>query len=307
MLRVLMVLDDYAEMMFLQTVLKKLGLDVDAIQNPRSFSDSMLRMNPDVLVMTALGKRVRGVDLARGVRRNRGLPNIILLGRDGTSHHDLQEVEGWLDSPVAALDLVDLIARLRGLDVKLLHDKFLRLQVQGIEKEKDRVRRMQDQGAVPASNPSSSRFPLTEPAGEGQVGDSSAPSAFPLASDVPSPKSAQSAPITEPTGTLQPQAQSSNLTPLTSHHTRPSTASGTRATNGSGLLAASTMPLEQRRERYKKFLNVPPPEEHGYSLKEVQAKVRDLRKQENAQDIEDIERERKAFVEFLFAKKAGGS
>src|SRR3954467_784956 len=84
MLRVLMVLEDYGELMFLQTVLKKIGFDVDAIQNARSFSDSVLRMNPDILVMTGHGKRVKGLELSRSLRRVRGLPHTILIHAPGT-------------------------------------------------------------------------------------------------------------------------------------------------------------------------------------------------------------------------------
>ena len=115
MLRVLLVLEDYGELMFLQTVLKKIGFDVDSIQNPRMFADSMLSLNPDVLVMTAYGKRIRGVEMVAGIKKNRGLPKIILI-RSATLSKDIYkelDVDVWLDSPVAAPNLLDAIAACR--------------------------------------------------------------------------------------------------------------------------------------------------------------------------------------------------
>src|SRR3954463_12035040 len=100
MLRVLMVLEDYGELMFLQTVLKKIGFDVDAIQNPRSFHDSLLRMNPDVLVMTAHGKRVRGIDLVKGLKKVRGLPKVLLLRSPGSTEEKDEAVDMWRETPM---------------------------------------------------------------------------------------------------------------------------------------------------------------------------------------------------------------
>lgn len=133
MLRILMVLEDYGELMFLQTVLKKMGFDVDAIQNPRSFQDSVLRMNPDVLVMTAHGKKVNGVELSKSVKRVRGLPHLVLISSPGTLRN--ADHATWLQSPVGAMDLLNCIADLGKLDKAVLADKFskLKLQEAGVE------------------------------------------------------------------------------------------------------------------------------------------------------------------------------
>lgn len=131
MLRVLMVLEDYGELMFLQTVLKKIGFDVDSTQNPRKFSDSLLSMNPDILLMTAVGKRIKGLELASQVRKQRGHPKIILirtgaLGKDSAKD---AEIDGWIESPVAAPDLLDKIAELCNLNKQILQDKLLKLRM----------------------------------------------------------------------------------------------------------------------------------------------------------------------------------
>jgi DNA-binding response OmpR family regulator len=149
MLRVLMVLEDYGELMFLQTVLKKMGFDVDAIQKPRALSDNIISMNPDVLVMTANGKRVKGIELLHQVRRTRGIPRIVLLHAAGQAPDPAVEAEAWLESPVSATSLLNTLAAVAGLDAQQLADKFQKLHMQDIESEKLRVLKTND-----ADNPS---------------------------------------------------------------------------------------------------------------------------------------------------------
>ena len=72
----------------------------------------------------------------------------------------------------------------------------------------------------------------------------------------------------------------------------------------SGDLAASTMPSQERAQRYQKFLQEQKPAQKGFTIKDVQDKVRELRKHESPENLADLERERKLFVEHLFKKKA---
>jgi hypothetical protein len=231
MLRVLMVLEDYGELMFLQTVLKKIGFDVDAIQNPRGFQSSLLRMNPDVLVMTAFGKRIHGLELNKGVRRHGGVPRTILLRSPGVVHID-ETVAAWVDTPVAALELLNTIADVCNLNKQLYQDKFQKLQLREIEQATRQLH--------PLADGSDETFRERSNEEEGPL--------------VPSD------------------------------------------------LRTSTMPLQERRERYQKFLNAQRPEQAGFSVKDVQDKVRELRKSEDPADREELERQRKEFVRHLFKK-----
>lgn len=225
-----MVLEDYGELMFLQTVLKKIGFDVDGIQNPRSFEESYLRMNPDVLVMTGQGKRVRGVELMKQVRKTRGLPKVLLLRSPGMPEEPVPGVDMWREAPLGAKDLLSAIADLSALDKQNLLDKFSKLQLQEVEQEQARVLKIQD---IAGEN-------LEKGNGQGNFGQ----------------------------------------------------------------LKASTMGAGERQERYAKFIAEPVPEKHGFSIKAVQEQVKALRKTETPAANDDLERERKAFVEHLFRKKA---
>jgi response regulator RpfG family c-di-GMP phosphodiesterase len=230
MLRVLMVLEDYGELMFLQTVLKKIGFDVDAIQNPRSFQESLLRMNPDVLVMTAHGKRVNGVNLVKTVKKIRGLPKILLLRGPNAIQDPDTEIDMWRETPLGARELLGAIAELCNLDKQMLQEKFQKLHLQEVEQEHARILKINE--------------------------------------------------IAEPS--LNKGGDTGNF----------------------GMLKASSMPAEERKQRYDKFLKGEAPEKHGFSVKQVQEQVKALRKEETTEELDELERQRRAFVEHLFKKKA---
>jgi DNA-binding response OmpR family regulator len=234
MLRVLLALEDYGELMFLQTVLKKIGFDVDSTQNSRKIADMLLAMNPDVLVMTAKGKRVKGVDIVAGVKRTRGLPKVILIRPTGMAMDGFAglQVEAWLDSPVGAPDLLDKIAEVTGLNKHVLQEKLLKLRMQEDESDSGRVLKLSeaDEASLAKSEKSAGNF---------------------------------------------------------------------------GVLKASTMSAGDRQSRYKKFIEETDIEKKGYSFKDVQANVKALRSEESQSDLDELERQRRAFVEHLFKKKAG--
>lgn len=232
MLRVLMVLEDYGELMFLQTVLKKIGFDVDAIQNPRQFNDACISMNPDVLVMTANGKKVKGLELARNTKRVRGLPHIILIRSPGSAPEEDLNVDAWLEPPVGAMPLLNSIGDVCGLNKDVLADKFAKLRLQEALPEEGRSLRVSEAES-----------------GEGAM--------------------------------EKAEVSSGNFEELRS----------------------SSLSDAERRERYKKFLQAEVPAEVGFSVKQVQSQVKELRQAENAEALADLERERKAFVEHLFKKK----
>jgi CheY-like chemotaxis protein len=232
MLRVLMVLEDYGELMFLQTVLKKLGFDVDAIQNSRLLADSLLRMNPDVVVMTAHGRRVRGVDLCRQIKRVRGLPRVLLMRAAGSAQEPDLPVEGWMVSPVSALNFLNTMADTCGLNKQMLAEKYQKLRMQEAPEDLDRAM---------------------------------------IISGGPEPEMDKAIIISGKVDNVRP----------------------------------STLAAKERKDRYDKAAKEKaPPKEAAFSAKAVAVQVRDLRKSENAADLEELERQRRLFVEHLFKKKA---
>src|SRR5688572_17247096 len=103
MLRVLVAVEDYSEMLYLQTLLKKIGFDVEGVQNERSFEDTRLSLNPEIILISATGKKLKGIEFAANIRKIRGFPKIVLLfGPQGSSKLSIDEipgVEAFLETP----------------------------------------------------------------------------------------------------------------------------------------------------------------------------------------------------------------
>lgn len=295
-----MVLEDYGELMFLQTVLRKLGFDVDAIQNPRMLADSLLRMNPDVLLMTAYGKRVRGVDLCKNVRRARGIPRVVLLRTPGAApvpDPDLP-VEGWLDSPVTAMSFLNILADLCGLNKQALTEKFQKLHLKDTAEEFDRTLKVNSQTepemgrAIAGGNFTEEEPPQTQiikgtrpekpKTVIGSVGGKAG--AGPTA---PDSKAATDVDLVEG-GTFVGSPEAGEVLER----------------SNSGNLQPSTLTAEDRNTRYAKALKEQAPKETGFGAKAVAEQVRDLRKNEKPDALADLEAQRRAFVEHLFKKKA---
>lgn len=132
MLRILLVIDDYNELLYLQVLLKKLGFDVECLQNVKKYEDVSLGFNPQVLVVTGQGGRVNGLELSKSLFRPRGIPRTIALKSQANKFTDSQlsaaQIEAVVDSPVNVSDLLKAIAKVGNLDEKNLLDKYSRMQ-----------------------------------------------------------------------------------------------------------------------------------------------------------------------------------
>lgn len=131
MLRVFLVIDDYNELISLQTLLKKMGFDVEGLQNQKKYPDVSLGFNPQILITTSYGKKVDGLLLAQSINKRRGLPKILALKTDNTYTQDDFERSGVdlvLDSPVDPKKLISAMANLGGIDESVLLDKFSRIK-----------------------------------------------------------------------------------------------------------------------------------------------------------------------------------
>lgn len=135
MLRVALVLDDYNELVYLQTVLRKIGVDVEGLQNVKKYEELSLGFNPQLLIVSAFGKKVHGLEFIKGLHRPRGVPKIILLNtsQNPASKQELEasRVDLTLESPVNPKNLIHALAQLSHLDEQMLLEKFDKLQSSG--------------------------------------------------------------------------------------------------------------------------------------------------------------------------------
>lgn len=234
MLRILLLLEDYGEIMFLSTALKKIGFDVEGIQNPRLFDETFLKMNPDMMILTAFGKRVRGLELIRKKKPPRGWPRIVMLYVPGQSTEHDPDVSAWLQSPVPVGEMLNTIGDLSSLDKNQLQEKFKKLRYE--EQEPDPAR-------ILKSKPEDEESFFVQ--GEDREPES--------------------------------------------------------------LLAPTSISREERRNRYKKFLEDKPPEQHLYAVQDVKDYVKNIRQSEKDPEkdpeTDDLEKQRRALVKEMFKKK----
>ena len=131
--RVLLVIDDYSELVYLETLLKKVGFDVDGIQNNRKFDEKRLTLNPEVVIASAKGKNVNGLSLVEKMKRRGGKPrNILIIPQilaDKLKGLKLKNVDGTLNAPVQPEPLLTLLADLTGQDATQLLEKYERAKV----------------------------------------------------------------------------------------------------------------------------------------------------------------------------------
>lgn len=123
--RILLILDDYNEMLYLQTLLKKLGFDVDSLTNTRNFSDSLLAFNPKFLIMTAQGKKVNGVELTKFVSKRQGSPRVILLKPSTQSFSNGELMDTMIDKVMETpVNIVKLLKCFAEYDTNVKYDQL---------------------------------------------------------------------------------------------------------------------------------------------------------------------------------------
>ena len=135
MLRVALVLDDYNELIYLQTVLRKIGIDVEGLQNTKKYEELSLGFNPQVIIVSAFGKKVQGIDFVKNLHRPRGLPKVLLLS---TAENPVSKEEAEaskadlvIESPISPKNLIHSLALITPIDEKVLIEKFEKLQASG--------------------------------------------------------------------------------------------------------------------------------------------------------------------------------
>lgn len=134
MRRVLLYLDDYSELVYMETLFKKLGFDAQGVQTVRAFEDALLALNPEVCIMTARGKRVHGLDVAESLTRKRGSPKIMMFAPRGLAEklraENIPFVDAWVETPPMLQVLLSTLATTTGMDPGPLIEKYKKIRMQ---------------------------------------------------------------------------------------------------------------------------------------------------------------------------------
>jgi DNA-binding response OmpR family regulator len=281
MLRVFLVIDDYNELLYLQTLLKKLGFDTEGLQNTKKYADVSLGFNPHVLITTAHGRKVNGIDLIRTIQRPRGLPKIIALHSTEAPIIE-DDVKGLgidliLESPTSAKKLIMGLAQICDLDVSMLLEKYNKIRATVGDNAADdemMIISYDETGKEVSVQPKLFKLNEDRPIGV----------QFPL----------KKTPVPEDPGVDTVEIRSGETDMETDMETEENSAS-------SNLISKES--TAERRQRFDEFLaKAEKPKPGHYDRDRITQFNKKIRSAPAAPDAKEIESDRKAFVHALFEK-----
>lgn len=125
------VMEDYNEMVFVETVLKKIGFDCMGVQNDNSIADKVLSFSPALIIADGFGRKINGLLLCQKLKRPKGLPKIFLVMTppENVNDEDCQRlrIDGLINRPIHPVEMLEEIARVLELDIKALLQKLDKL------------------------------------------------------------------------------------------------------------------------------------------------------------------------------------
>lgn len=141
--KILLVYEEYSEMMGAQSLLLKGGFDVLAISTEYTLSENVLSFNPDIVVASGRAGKVTTLGVGRRLREmTRWQGKVILVLPSGykPNPQDFAKVRAdmLLEAPVAPLRLMQIIAKMLGIDEQQLQER-LGKHVADLVKDSDEV------------------------------------------------------------------------------------------------------------------------------------------------------------------------
>ena len=127
--KILLVYEDYSDLMNVETSLKKVGFDVIGLTSEYTIADKILEFNPDLVVGAGKGGKVTSLGVGKRLKEMaRWQGKVVLLFPAGfkPSPQDLIKlrVDMILESPVAPNRLIQVFAKLLGHDEAMLLDRL---------------------------------------------------------------------------------------------------------------------------------------------------------------------------------------
>ena len=294
MYRVLTVIDDYNELVYLQTLLKKLGFDVEGIQSQKKFENIMLAFNPSLIIASAQGRNVDGLSIAKSLKKNKkGLPTMVILRSVAQVYRqgafDIPEIDEVLDSPVNVQKLLRCIATYSGMDEEALSEKYAKFKgnIKSDPGDEMHILSFDKDG----NESQVSVIKGERPEKDGGIG-------------IRSLEEGESVEVNE-SHFEDHRKDEGKVTGPVSNLRKPIVAKKNAFAEDEGEASVtSTMPNEERRGRFKHYLEKmeKPEEKTSFPRDRIIAFNKKIRSSQRPEDHEDLEVERKNFVKALFKK-----
>ncbi len=131
MAKVMLVIDDYNELEFIETLLKRVGFDVLSLNKDASVADTLLGFFPALVVATLKGPLIDGLKTAALAKKQAPSTKVMLLYGKGAvpqlTGEQKTKIDALIEAPVQPQDTLLIIAQLLRMDAPALLDKFEKL------------------------------------------------------------------------------------------------------------------------------------------------------------------------------------
>lgn len=131
MRKIMLILEDYNELVFAETVLKKMGFDALGLQSESQIYDKILGFSPHLIISEGVGRKINGLTVSHKTKRVRGLPKFVLVlnPQDHIEVSDLErlQIDYTFFRPLHPSALIDGVANVLGLDADSLQQKLKKL------------------------------------------------------------------------------------------------------------------------------------------------------------------------------------
>jgi DNA-binding response OmpR family regulator len=133
MRKILLCLEDYNELLFVETLLKKIGFDVDSVRNEFTLAEKLLAQSPDLVIATGDGLKINGQRVSKKVKR-KGLHAklLLLFTREKMLSENVLDgmlADAALETPLNPRRVLTAICQLTGADVDAVIAKFDKLPI----------------------------------------------------------------------------------------------------------------------------------------------------------------------------------
>lgn len=124
-------MDDYNEMVTVESLLRRLGFDVMSVGKDFLVNDALLRFQADLMIASAKGRTVDGLKLVQRLRKTHPNLRMILSFSSGSPPNITPEAQGAVDAvielPFQPQTTISLIAKVLNLDPIPLVSKYEKL------------------------------------------------------------------------------------------------------------------------------------------------------------------------------------
>lgn len=125
MRRILLVIDDFNELVGMESLFRRLGFDVLSLGREASVSEVVLGFPPDLTVATGRGRHVDGLHLAAKLRAANSRSKLVVLVAAGSLSGVLQpDVDAVIDTPFDPRVALEIVCGLLALDPVPIIEKY---------------------------------------------------------------------------------------------------------------------------------------------------------------------------------------